>query len=99
MPRELLRWEDNGHGGFLGYAGTLGSWLYQIYRPADEGAEWVLQQATLGGPHRVRYGGSAEELRPEAEEMLRGFAASIGAAFPEPHDDHPLVSRCDGAPQ
>lgn len=79
---DLIRWTDNGYGGFLGYVGTLDSWLYQIW---DDGARWVLQPATgiHLGMDNERYGDSPDELKARAEELLREFASSLGAVFPD----------------
>jgi hypothetical protein len=93
---ELIRWTGNDHGGYLGYAGSLGDWLYQIWKPDHDSDEWVLQSATMPGRPKVRYGDDADELKAAAEELLREWASSLGAAFPEPAV--PLTydgTRCD----
>ena len=88
MTADLIRWEDNGYGGFLGYVGTVESWLYQIWKPERSGDEWMLQPSS--GAHfgygKVSYGDSPDELKPQAEELLREFVSSLGAMFPAAAD-------------
>lgn len=82
---DLIRWEDNGFSGYLGYVGTMPDWFCQIWKPALDGDDWVLQRAAMAGRvGKVRYGSSAGELKSAAEELLREFASSVGAVFPEP---------------
>jgi len=81
---DLIRWQDNDFGGYLGFAGTLPDWFCQIWKPDRDGDEWVLQRSAMAGrTDRVRYGSGADELKARAEELLREFAASIGAVFPD----------------
>lgn len=85
-----IRWEGNGYGGFLGYAGSLdGTWLFQVWRP--EISQWVLT-GTLPG-HQARgplaKAADPETLKDRAEELLAGFIASLGAVFPAAPGERP----------
>ena len=75
---DVIRWQDNGYGGLLGYVGTVEPWLFQIYTPDREAGDWILA-SVLPGQNRSKYGDSAAALIPEAEEMLRAFTAALGA--------------------
>lgn len=81
---DLIRWEDNDRGGYLGYAGTLDDWFCQIWRPGLSDDEWVLQRAAMAGRvGKVCRGSDPDELKARAEELLREFASSVGAVFPD----------------
>jgi len=77
---DLIRWQDNGYGGLIGSVGTVEPWLFQIWTPDRDGDDWILSSA-LTGQNRSVYGDSAEALKPEAEAMLREYAAALGAEF------------------
>lgn len=78
---DLIRWEPNRTDGLLGYAGTLADpWVFQIFR--NDG-RWMLM-SQLPGDHSRHRADDCDELKARAEELLREFAASIGAVFPEP---------------
>lgn len=84
MKAELIRWTDNGYGGFLGYVGTVKPWLYQIWKPHEDGDDWELLSAGGAlGCGKVGHG-KPDELKERAGELLREFASALGAVFPEP---------------
>jgi len=78
-----IRWEPNGFGGYLGYAGTLDVWLFQIYRAAPE-SPFVLLGTLPGHSGALAQRTDAGLLKAKAGELLRAWAASIGAVFPGP---------------
>jgi hypothetical protein len=89
---DLIRWERSASDGYLGYAGTLTDPLFQIWPPDRRDDEWMLQMSTIAGRSGSPVYGSGpdglKELKGRAEEMLREFAASIGAVFPGPVTAH-----------
>lgn len=99
---DLIRWEDNGYGGFLGYAGTLeDSWLFQVWKTDhhDPRTGWLLS-ATLPGCIEGTPENAAEPgpLKVRAEELLREFASSLGAVFPEAYLHELVFTDRDARP-
>ena len=87
MNADLIRWHGPQAGGhYSGHAGSQDAMLFNIWSPAglpgDE--EWVLTSSLPGQRpgEALSYGPSPEPLKARAEELLREFAASIGAVFP-----------------
>lgn len=81
---DLIRWEDNDYGGYLGYAGTLSDpWLFQIWCDGDD--LWVLDGTLPGHCARGRLadGTELDALQAKAGELLRQWISSIGAVFPD----------------
>ena len=78
-----IRWEDALDGSSFGYAGTIGPALFKIYAPEDPAGEWLLVSGLPGQEDWRQPGAGPEVLKGKAEEWLSGFAASIGAVFPE----------------
>lgn len=83
MSADLIRWEPNGAGMLAGYVGTVGACLLEIFEPDARDGEWILQSFLHGQAGRLTYGGSADELKQRAEELLQEFASSLGAVFPD----------------
>jgi hypothetical protein len=85
---DRIRWEPAEHGGWIGYAGTLKPFIFQIH----EACAWKVPDlidglalaSTLPGDlgHYVR-GTDPDRLKAEAERWLEEFASSLGAIFPE----------------
>lgn len=84
MSADLIRWEPNGAGMLAGYVGTVGACLLEIFEPGARDKEWILQSFLHGQAGRLSYGTGPDELKARAEELLREFASSLGAVFPEP---------------
>lgn len=82
---EHIRWEQAAiGGGFAGSASTGGSWLFQISRPGESGP-WVLNAISIPPLSGLTWrGDDPEQLKMQAERLLREYAASLGAIFPEP---------------
>lgn len=82
----MIRWEENGYGGYLGYAGTLDTWLFQIERAQwrDREDTWILRGELPGhcarGPLAERP--EPDPLKADAAELLGKWAAAVGAVFP-----------------
>jgi len=81
----LLRWETGTYRNWLGYAGTAEHWLFQVSVRAcpDNGGRWLLA-STLPGQRALAVPGDCDELKAEAERLLRKWASSIGAVLPGP---------------
>jgi hypothetical protein len=90
MPEtSRIRWERELNPGSFracpGYAGAIDLPVFDIYKPAPGGADYVLTTA-LAGMASKRAHGTPDELKAEAEKWLAGFAASLGAVFPDGAD-------------
>jgi hypothetical protein len=77
------RWDDNGS--LLGYAGTFGGWLFQIFKASEDADDSTLAlmsqlPGTLGD---YRHSEDVATLKAEAECWLAEFVSSLGASFPE----------------
>jgi hypothetical protein len=77
---DLIRWERASDVTELGFAGTHEPWLFQIWTGGERQA-WQLITATSLAVDERPESGDPEELKQRAEEMLREFAASLGALF------------------
>jgi len=89
-----IRWEDDGAGGFEGYAGTLKPHAFTLWQsPCDGGdyviGDWVLvstlpipASSSIGYTYSTS-GKDSDALKAEAERWLEEFARSLGAVFPE----------------
>lgn len=85
---DRIRWEDDGNGGFEGYAGTFDRYLFAVWRSSGDSGdiiigEWMLvtQLPRLLGT-RTPHGNDLAVVQAEAERWLAEFVASIGAVFP-----------------
>lgn len=81
---DLIRWDETRYGSQTGHVGTLDEFAFQIWKPERASGEWVLTSSLpgMGAGRALHYGGTPDDLKPEAERLLRAFAASLGAIFP-----------------
>jgi hypothetical protein len=86
MTETRIRWEPNGHSGFLGYAGTLtdSDWLFQVWRLDAVTGTWRLSSSLAGQFAWDLDHDGPDELKATAERWLEEFVSSLGAVFPEP---------------
>jgi len=79
-----IRWDETRYGSQTGHVGTLDEFAFQIWKPERASGEWVLTSSLpgMGAGRALHYGGTPDDLKPEAERLLRAFAASLGAVFP-----------------
>jgi hypothetical protein len=78
-----IRWNDDGTRPVTGHVGSLDPSAFSLYQPEYTGDEWVLMSRLPGQENVCRYGASADDLKPEAEKLLAGFVADLGAVFPD----------------
>jgi hypothetical protein len=80
-----IRWEPNGHSGFLGYAGTLtdSDWLFQVWRLDAVTGTWRLSSSLAGQFAWDLDHDGPDELKATAERWLEEFVSSLGAVFPD----------------
>jgi hypothetical protein len=80
-----IRWEPTQYGGWTGHVGALAAetWLFQVWNAASVGGEWQLD-STLPGNFNRAVGTDPDDLKAEAERLLAGFVASLGASFGPP---------------
>jgi hypothetical protein len=78
-----IRWEVSpGAKSIIGYVGSLDLWEFQIWTGGD-GRVWQLITQLPGMADARPESVDPEELKAEAERILREFAASLGAVFPD----------------
>lgn len=71
-----IRWEPDGDVLF-GYCGAR---MFTIWPPDEDDGEWLLT-ASLPDHHGIRFYGTTDELKAEAERWLERFVSSLGASF------------------
>jgi hypothetical protein len=80
MATELIRWEPAGEKTIYGFAGSLKPVAFQIWT-GGAGFRWQLV-TQLPGMEDVRpESADPEELKAEADRILREFTSSLGALF------------------
>lgn len=79
--RSRIRWEPTEYGGLTGHVHLVDPWLFQIWKPDRDCDDWLLSSVLPGQFNRVKYAATRDQLKPEAEELLREFAASLGVTF------------------
>ena len=93
MTTERIRWDAGQFGNLVGYAGTVESWVFQVWHiNDDEDSHWSLISSLPDAQNRnAADPDDPEKLKAEAERWLTEFACSLGASFPP----GPVVSRCE----
>ena len=84
---DRIRWEPREAGRFIGFAGSMNVWVFQIQEVDPLDSSWL--QGPLGltselrGQQTWRLNGSdPDELKATAGRWLSEFVSSLGATFP-----------------
>lgn len=93
-----IRWHDTETGNLIGYAGSVGDWLFRAF-PTSDGDSWCLFTQFPGTIGENRSCPGLDKVKAEAEHWLEEFVSSLGAIFPAPafefdgDDGEPLEVR------
>ena len=92
---DRIRWEAGQFGNLVGYAGTVESWVFQVWHISDdEDSHWSLISSLPDAQNwNAADPDDPEPLKAEAERWLTEFVSSLGAVFPDP--ELPECARCE----
>ena len=86
---DRIRWEAGQFGNLVGYAGTVESWVFQVWHISDdEDSHWSLISSLPDAQNwNAADPDDPEPLKAEAERWLERFVSSLGAVFPDDEDE------------
>ena len=89
MTETRIRWEAGQFGNLVGYAGTVESWVFQVWHISDdEDSHWSLISSLPDAQNwNAADPDDPEPLKAEAERWLTEFVSSLGAVFPAEPDE------------